>query len=182
MLRAPMGVSPRSVSEVEDLLRRLGAAPRLLTHLRLVGEAAEEILEHLDAMGVPLDANLVRLGVAVHDAGKILHPAEMDGAGAQHEPDGERLLLEHGVAPQIARCCLSHARWAEMDCSIEELLVALADKVWKGSRVEELERRVIEAVAVKLGKGVWDVFVEVDTLCEDVAAGGPERLARSTSP
>lgn len=176
-----MGVSPRTVSEVEDLLQRLGAPPRLVTHLRLVGEAADMILQHLDTMGVPLDVHLVRLGVAVHDAGKILHPAEMDGAGAQHEPDGERLLLANGVAPQLARCCLSHARWAEMDCSFEELLVALADKLWKGSRYAELERRVIEAVAVKLGKDAWDVFIEVDTLCENVAAGGADRLARSTS-
>jgi hypothetical protein len=133
-------------------------------------------------MCVPFDAQFVRLGVAIHDAGKILHPAELDGAGAEHEPDGERLLLEHGVDPRLARCCMSHARWSTMDCSLEELLVALADKLWKGARHEELERRVIDAVAGKLGKGVWDVFVELDTAFEEIAAGGAERLERSRLP
>src|SRR5262249_27320048 len=144
--------------EAEDLLRRLGAPARLLTHLRLVGEAAEDVIERLQDVGVPFDAQFVRLGVAIHDAGKILHPAELDGAGAQHEPEGERLLVDHGVDPRLARCCMSHARWSTMECSLEELLVALADKLWKGARHEDLERRVIEAVAGKLGKGTWDVF------------------------
>jgi hypothetical protein len=66
-----------------------------------------------------------------------------------------------------------------MDCSLEELLVALADKLWKGARHEKLERRVIEGVAGKFGKGVWDVFVELDTGFEEIAAGGAARLERS---
>jgi hypothetical protein len=90
-----------------------------------------------------------------------------------------RLLVEHGVDPTIARCCLSHARWAEMDCSLGELLVALADKLWKGARHAKLERRVIDGVAGRLGRDFWNVFVEVDTVFEEVAAGGEERLARS---
>lgn len=181
-LAAPMGATLHSVPEAEDLLRGLGAPPRLLTHLRLVGEAAEAIIRCLGGMGVPFDVRLVQLGVAVHDAGKILHPGELDGPGAQHEHDGERLLVEHGVDLRIARCCVSHARWAEMDTSLEELLVALADKLWKGARHAELERRVVESVARKLGKDIWDVFVEVDTLFEEVAAGGTERLERSRMP
>lgn len=31
--------------------------------------------------------------------------------------------------------------------SVEELLIALADKLWKGARVEDLERQVVERVA-----------------------------------
>jgi hypothetical protein len=171
--------TPRSASEAHDLLRQLGAPPRLVTHVELVGEAGEELLAQLARMGVHLDATLVRLGVALHDAGKILHPSELDGSGAHHEPDGERLLLAHGVDPKVARCCMSHARWREMECSMEELLVALADKLWKGARNAELERRVIESVATKLGKDMWDVFVELDTCFEEIAARGSERLERS---
>ncbi len=169
-----------SLPDAHALLLRLGAPPRLLTHLRLVGEAGDAVIEKLHAVGVPFDAEFVRLGVAVHDAGKILHPGELDGPGSQHEPDGEKLLIAHGVDPRIARCCLSHARWADMDVSLEELLVALADKLWKGVRHAELERRVIEVVAAKIGKGFWDLFVEIDTCFEEIAAGGAERLERST--
>jgi hypothetical protein len=171
--------TPRTVSDAHDLLRRLGAPPRLLTHVCLVGEVAEGILAQLARIGVYPDASLVGLGVAVHDAGKILYPSELDGGGSEHEPAGERLLLDHGVDPKVARCCMSHARWHEMDCSMEELLVALADKLWKGARNAELERRVIEAVATKLGKDMWEVFVELDTCFEEIAAGGAERLERS---
>ncbi len=168
-----------SVPEAEALLRRLGAPPRLLVHLQLVGEAANAILEDVRRAGVPLDAGFVRLGVAFHDAGKILHPEELDGPGSHHEPDGERLLIEHGVEPSVARCCLTHARWQEMDSSLEELLVALADKLWKGVRHAELERRVIDSCARALGKDFWDLFVQLDTCFEDIAAQGPERFERS---
>ena len=41
---------------------------------------------------------------------------------------------------------------------------------------------MIEDVAGRLGKGVWDVFVEVDTLFEEVAAEGADRLERSRLP
>ncbi|APR81553.1 Hypothetical protein A7982_06902 [Minicystis rosea] len=88
-------------------------------------------------------------------------------------------MLDHGVDPQIARCCLSHARWADMDVSLEELLVALSDKLWKGVRNAELERRVVEAVAAKLGRDFWDLFVDLDSTFEEIAAQGSERLERS---
>jgi hypothetical protein len=165
--------------DAEALLRRLGAPPRLLTHARLVGEAADAILTHLRMLGVPVDAAFVRLGVLFHDAGKILHPAELDGPGSRHEPDGEQLLLQHGVEAGIARCCRSHARWAEMEVSFEELLVALADKLWKGVRNPELERRVVEGAAERIGKAFWEVFEDLDTAFEEIAADGAERLERS---
>jgi len=66
-----------------------------------------------------------------------------------------------------------------MEVSLEELLVALADKLWKGVRHAELERRVIDGVAGRLGSGFWDVFLELDTTLEEIAAGGAERLERS---
>lgn len=168
-----------TVTQAEALLGDLGAPSRLLTHVWLVGEAAEAILAHLRTLGVAIDADFVRLGVALHDVGKILHPAELDGPGSQHEPAGERLLIQHDVDPKVARCCLSHARWSEMEVSLEELLVALADKLWKGVRQAELERRVIEGAAAQLGKDFWEVFVDLDTAFEEIAAEGPNRLERS---
>ena len=145
----------------------------------MVGEAADLLLARLLVLGVPVRAELVRVGVVLHDAGKILHPAELDRAGGEHEPAGEALLLEHGVSPELARICVSHAGWEVMPVSLEELLVALADKLWKGVRKPALEERVIDLVAAELGKDRWEIFVGLDTLFEAIAADGVMRLERS---
>ena len=66
-----------------------------------------------------------------------------------------------------------------MKCSIEELLIALSDKLWKGKRVEALELCVIDEFASILRVDRWDVFSDLDAVFEDIAAGGYERLQRS---
>lgn len=66
-----------------------------------------------------------------------------------------------------------------MEVSFEELVVALADTLWKGKRNEVLEKRVVEGAAVRVGRPFWDVFVAFDTCFEDIAGEGPRRLARS---
>jgi hypothetical protein len=69
-----------------------------------------------------------------------------------------------------------------MPVSLEELIVALADKLWKGARNSELEERVVERVAACLEQDRWALFVELDTSFEDIAAGGADRLERSRRP
>jgi hypothetical protein len=170
---------PKSVREAYDLLARLGAPPRLLAHARLVAEAAELLVAELQRRHVPIDAEFVGVAAVLHDAGKILHPEELQDSGSQHEAAGARLLLGAGVAPALARCCLSHAQWEGMACSLEELLVALADHLWKGKRNAELERRVIEGIAGRTGQAFWALFVELDGCFEAIAADGTGRLLRS---
>ncbi|GIU27040.1 phosphohydrolase [Shewanella colwelliana] len=163
------------------LMSNLGASEHLLTHVKLVGEAADLILDKCKQLGVPIDSEFVKIGVAIHDIGKITHAQEMTAPGSEHEPEGERILLSEGVSPKIARCCMSHARWHEMDCSTEELLIALADKLWKGKRVESLELHVIDRIAATLAKERWDIYQELDTQFESIAADGNDRLNRSVS-
>lgn len=169
-----------SKEEAYSLLESLGAPRRLIIHLRLVGEAAEEVIAGLRALGVEFNEELVRLGAAIHDAGKIVHPNELDGSGNEHESAGEKLLLDNGVQAEVARCCLSHARFEVMAVTFEELLVALSDKLWKGKRVEALELRVIDTAAELLDKERWEVFSVLDGCFEGVASKGDARLARST--
>jgi hypothetical protein len=119
------------------------------------------------------------VGIVLHDAGKILVSAELDAPGGEHEPRGQELLLNHSVSPSLARICLSHARWSDMPVSLEELLVALSDKLWKGVRNAQLEERVINEVAKALNRDRWDLFVQLDSLFEDIAADGAARLERS---
>jgi HD superfamily phosphodiesterase len=128
---------------------------------------------------VPLDAAFVRVGAVLHDAGKALHREELDAPGAAHEPSGEQLLLARGVTEAVARICRSHARWRELAQTLEELVVALADKLWKGARVTDLEQLVIDRAAVAAGRDRWDLHVEMDTLFENVASGADDRLSRS---
>jgi hypothetical protein len=172
-------MNPASVDAANSLLRRLGAPPRLLRHVALVGEAGERLLGAAQSLRLPIDPDLVRVGIVLHDAGKILVCAELEAPGGEHEPVGQKLLLEHGVSPEVARVCLSHARWASMSVSLEELLVALADKLWKGVRNVDLEERVINEVAMVLARDRWDLFVQLDSLFEAVAADGGARLERS---
>jgi len=79
-----------STTEAYQLLSQLGATERLLTHVKLVGEAADMLINKFEDMDLAFDANLIRLGAAIHDAGKILHPNELDGPGSLHEPAGEK--------------------------------------------------------------------------------------------
>lgn len=169
----------QSKADAHRLLTRLGAPPRLLLHAQLVGEAAAELAAGLARLGLPFDAALVELRAALHDAGKIAHPAELDQPGSRHEPAGETLLLANGVPASVAQCCVSHAAWHEPGVSFEERLVALADKLWKGKREEALELLVIDEAASKLGADRWDLFARLDSLFEEVASTGPERLHRS---
>ena len=169
----------RSVDEARTMLAKLGAPPRLVRHVVLVGEAAELLVDAMTKLGVPLDAHFVRLGVAFHDAGKIQHLSELAGPGREHEPSGQALLLSAGIDAAVARCCMSHARWADMETSFEELLVALADTLWKGKRNAVLEKRVVEGAAARVGRPFWDLFVPLDTQFEEIAGGGSGRLARS---
>ncbi|PXX45086.1 HD domain-containing protein [Undibacterium pigrum] len=166
-------------TEAYQLLSRLGASERLLTHVKLVGEAAEILISSFEELDLQFDANLIRLGVAVHDAGKILHPDELDGPGSLHEPAGEKMLLEQGVQTAVARCCVTHAQWQHGDLSLEEFTVAAADKLWKGKREAELELKLIQAIAIQKQVDHWDIFTSLDDVFETIATDGSARLQRS---
>lgn len=162
-----------------DLLQRLQAPEHLLRHVTLVTEASELLLAQCAKLNLVIDENLVRVGVLIHDIGKIQRQDEMFNPGGEHEIIGEQLLLEHGASAELARICRSHARYAQMPCRLEELLIALADKLWKGKREETLELRVIDEIAHSLNQSRWDVFPSMDQCFEQIAAGADDRLRRS---
>lgn len=164
--------------EAFDILQQIQATPRLVRHAELVLEAGEALIVFLEELDVAFDRELIRAGIILHDAGKSLHSEELTGSGSEHEEAGERILLERGVDPAVARCCRSHARWFEMECRLEELIVALADKLWKGKRDADLELTAADRLAQSLEIERWDVFLHADFVFEAIAAGGPKRLLR----
>ena len=61
--------------------------------------------------------------------------------------------------------------------SLEDLLVALADHSWKGSRNEALETTIAGRIAESLGTETWEAFMGLDEIVSKVASRGEERLA-----
>lgn len=174
----------QTIETTEDaiaLLISLSAPPQLVQHHRLVVEAAQELLQGIQQLfpGFTFNSQLVLKGSALHDAGKIVHQNEITGAGNDHEQDGEIMLISLGVSPEIAKFCRTHARWRSQDATVEDWLVALADTLWKGCRKEKLEASLIAAIAQRTGKDFWDIFILADSLFEEIADRGPERLNRS---
>jgi HD domain len=168
-----------TLSTAYQFLQELGAPEHLILHVQLVGEAAELLITKLQSLRISVDPQWIRLGVAFHDVGKTLHPEELQVKGNRHEAAGEQLLLERGVDPKLARCCRSHGQWQTLECSLEELLVALADKLWKGQRVQPLEELVLNRLATLSDRDYWELFLEMDSCFETIAGGGVDRLLRS---
>jgi HD domain len=168
-----------TVDEAHTFLQKLGASSTLIIHVKLVGEAAELLITKLRALNIEFDVSFVRLGVAFHDAGKILHPEELHVKGINHEAAGEQLLIANGIDANLARCCRSHGQWQTMECTLEELLVALADTLWKGKRGHDLENLVVKRLLLKCSKDYWDLFMEMDACFEAIAGDGYSRLSRS---
>jgi hypothetical protein len=164
-----------------ELLRAIGAPARLGAHLRAVHDVAVQLLDWLGeaaprlARGV--DRNAVVFGAATHDIGKAQFPGELSGPGAQHERAGEALLLSYGVPADLARFATLHAHWDRQDATVEELLVTLADKVWKGRREPGLEERLAELIGAAEGRPSWEAFMGLDDIWTRIADGADDRLA-----
>lgn len=150
-----------------ELLRALSAPARLGAHLRVVHDVAWSLT---DALGrrrpdLEFDTTAVLFGAATHDIGKVVHVAELAGPGSAHEAAGEELLLRYGVPAHLARFASSHGSWTSPDVSLDDLLVSLADQIWKGARVPDLEHRVTEATG------------HLTDILDVLAADAPRRLA-----
>lgn len=171
---------PSTGAEAIRWLASRGASAWLVRHHELVLEAADAIIDGLVArLPVPFDAEQVRMGAALHDCGKLRHPAEMSGPGHHHEEAGQALLEAAGFPPELSRVAVTHADWKPPRAELEDRLIALADKLWKGKRETELEAHLLNELAERTGRPAWEVFGVLDELCERVAADGPERLRRS---
>ncbi|MGW1728325.1 HD domain-containing protein [Streptomyces sp. NPDC002306] len=176
----PLRALPGSVAE---LLVELGSPPRLAAHLRAVHDVAHQLAdwmqEHCPALHFDRDA--VLFGAATHDIGKTVHTGELSGPGAAHEQAGQALLLGRGVSPALARFAATHASWTQPQIGVEDLLVSLADKIWKNQRVPGLEDLVVARQAEAGGRAVWEEFLALDDVLSRIGDGAGERLAFQAS-
>ena len=161
-----------------ELLRRLGAPTRLVVHVELVAEAGGAIISELESLGARIDKEFILCGIVLHDVGKTVHLSELAREGELHGETGRALLLREGIEPRLAAVCVSHSAWGEAK-TVEELVIACADKLWKGKRVADLEELLARRVSDELQLEFWGVFMRMDSCFEAIAGGGDERLKRS---
>ncbi|WP_155375316.1 HD domain-containing protein [Catellatospora vulcania] len=164
---------------VAALLTELDAPARLGAHLRAVHDVAARLVVGVAEAypGLAFSAEQVLFGAATHDIGKVAHPSELSGPGSEHEPAGYALLVARGVEPCLARFARDHGSVAYARLSTEDLLVVLADKVWKGKRVPPLEDEVTARLCAVDGEQPWEAFLRLDDLLERLARDADARLA-----
>jgi hypothetical protein len=169
--------------EAAALLTTLQAPPRLVAHLRAVHDVAAQltawVAEHHPS--ATFNRTAVLYGAATHDIGKVLHPTELSAPGSAHEPAGHTLLLSHGVPEHLARFARTHASWHAPGIGPDDLLVSLADKVWKAKRVPDLEHLVTVWLATASGLEPWEAFLALDDELDRIASGADARLAFQSS-
>ncbi|WP_030689914.1 HD domain-containing protein [Streptomyces globisporus] len=168
---------------VAELLFVLGSPPRLAAHLRAVHDVAQQLADWVEKRcpALSFDREAVLFGAATHDIGKAVHVAELSGPGAAHEQAGRSLLLGRGVSPELARFAATHASWREARNGLEDLLVSLADKVWKNKRVPDLEDLVVARLAEATGRAAWEEFIALDEVLSRIGDEADERLAFQAS-
>ena len=152
---------------------------RLAVYLRLVHDVAVHLFDGVAETfpELKIDRRAVEFGAATHDIGKIVHRAELTGPGREHEEAGRQMLLRMGHDEHLARFAVTHGTWDVPDRRLEDLLVTLAGKVWTGERVRDLEENIADMIADRTRKDRREVFLTIDKLCEDLAAGADQRLA-----
>lgn len=160
------------------LLCEVGAPLRLVAHLRLVHDVAVQLVDWVSKRGLDLgiDSAAVCFGAATHDIGKALYPAELSGPGARHEEAGRDLLIAHGVAPHLARFAATHATWTPAT-GTEDLLVSLADEIWKNKRAPELEDLVVDRLSAASGLPTWDELLKLDEALTVIGDLANDRLS-----
>lgn len=161
-----------------EIFERLKMPPRLLAHLTLVHDAEKWLLKEMSAAfpKVKIDKELALFGAATHDIGKCVCKNELTQPGREHEAQGQKLLLSLGASAQMAAFAKNHSTWSERS-TIESLLVSLADKIWKGSRVAELEDLVVSKISQASALEKWEAYLLLDDIIQKIASGADKRLA-----
>lgn len=166
--------------DAQCLLRRTAASPLLVAHLILVHDVAAKLVVMLCQAfpSVSFDKDAVLFGAATHDIGKAIDATELTQPGSSHEERGRELLLSMGIDESMARFAYTHGNWsAPENITLEDLIVALADKCWKGKRVDDLETSAVSLLSRESGKPEWDCFADLDAILTSLSADADTRLA-----
>ena len=164
--------------EAEELLLHTKAPPRLRAHLCLVHDVACQLTAQISTSWPKLviEEQAVHLGAATHDVGKAIHPHELSESGYAHEDAGRTLLLKYGWSEQASRFTVTHGRKLDANDQLEDLLVAIADNIWKGKRNETLEQALVARIAALSSQAPWQVWLTLDDILCHLAESAADRL------
>lgn len=171
-------------AKIERLLQQHNAPPLLVAHLRLVHDVAWELTEGIKKSFPKLsfDQEAVLFGAATHDVGKTIHLRELSEPGSEHEVAGRKLLLQAGFPEEYARFAFTHGGpRREPNPTFEDLLVQIADAIWKGKRSEKTESLLIRSIVCATNLPEWQVFSVIDELLTEIAQDADKRLGYQNS-
>ena len=165
--------------EIRDLLEQFNAPQRLIKHLTIVNTTASHIVEQLKTEwpNLVLNRKEILFGASTHDIGKAVITDELYKKGKKHESEGFKILKELGYNYEQSRFTITHGNWENQNLKIEDLIVCLSDKIWKGKRVNELEERITNEISELIQTDFWDVSMKLELILEKIAIGSDDRIA-----
>ncbi|WP_282124971.1 HD domain-containing protein [Marinifilum flexuosum] len=153
-------------NRIVELLEEVDSPERLKRHLQIVYSTASELVKQIrqEWPTIVFNEELILFGAGTHDIGKSEITKELYEKGRKHELKGKYLLQNHGFKKEEARFAFTHGNWQEENLTIEDLIVSLSDKIWKGKRIEELEEKVGKIISDNLNIDYWEVYVKLDKI------------------
>ncbi|MDH5439518.1 MAG: TIGR00295 family protein [Candidatus Bathyarchaeota archaeon] len=140
------------------MLRKSGCNPNVIRHSKAVAKISVEIAKELDRK-MDVDVNLIKVGALLHDIGRSnTHSAEHAVVGAEIArslglPLRIISIIERHIGGGITRKEAKELGWpakSYMPKTIEEKIVAYADKLIEGSKRVPIDR-TIKSFEEKLG-------------------------------
>lgn len=148
-----------SEREALALLRKSGCPPDVIRHCRAVARLAVTMTKRCRDKGMDVDLDLVKIGALLHDIGRskthgVNHGVLGAGiAGSSGLPSGVIAIIQRHIGGGITAEEARSLGWPEGDYmpeTIEEKIVAYADKLMEGSKEISIDR-VIRDFEKKLG-------------------------------
>lgn len=163
---------PEGVTEPADyagILFSAGCDAGVVSHCKVVAETAARF------SGDSVDAGLVQAGAMMHDVGRSVTHA------ISHAQEGARICREWGEDDALTEIVLRHTGagldadectllgLVPMDCvprTLEEMIVAHADNLVKGSKVIPIEGRMmaIADLSRRSKRRIWRLAMDVELL------------------
>ncbi|WP_452598860.1 hypothetical protein [Pontimicrobium sp. MEBiC01747] len=72
---------------------------------------------------------------------------------------------------------ITHGNWREDNLEIEDFIVCLSDKIWKGKRDIELDNCIVNKISEMTKINFWDVSTKLELILEKIVIGSDKRIA-----
>ncbi|MEM1134917.1 MAG: phosphohydrolase [Bacteroidota bacterium] len=166
--------------EAAKLLEVLNVPDRLKRHLTIVHSTCFKLLRLLknEWPNLIIKDEFVLFGAAIHDIGKAVITNELYESGNKHEQEGFNFLIKNGCQYELARFAKTHGDWRGKDIEIEDLLVTLSYKIWKGKRIDDLEMLICKKLSKSQNIDYWEVYVKLDRIISRITLGADNRLSQ----